>query len=117
MKNKLLRLTELIQEGFPENIVELFKSDETPPLEVRLALIGEARTFHQNRADNLWLQAGKKRTPAERRATAQAELAAFVSAYLTGDVKEFAETGVEAMRALGRQGEEDIVKSLARRSR
>lgn len=115
MKNKLLRLAELIQEGFPGPLVEAFKAPKPPSLDERLALLAEAISFHQRRSETLWLKAGKTKTAAERRATAQAELAAFVLAYLTGDAKEYADSVVEIMRSLGRQGEEDIVRTLIRR--
>ncbi len=119
MRNKLRRLAEFIQEGFPEEIVEVFKfkKDEEEVLEKQLAITSSAIAFHQTRAGELWLQAGKKRTPAERRASAQAEMASFVFAFLTGEVDEHAESTVEAMRALGREGEVDIVRSLAKRKR
>lgn len=115
MKNKLLRLAELIQDNYPENIIVSFKSDEKISLSQHLELISAARAFHQNRSANLWQKAGKKRTTEERHASAQAELAAFVFAYLTGDAKEYADSAVEALQALGRHGEEDLVKSLSRR--
>ncbi|WP_432821512.1 hypothetical protein [Trichloromonas sp.] len=114
MKNKLLRLAELIQEGFPENIVEVFKSNESQTSAERLAMANKAITFHQGRAETLWLQAEKKRTSEERRAAAQAEISAFVFAYLTGDAKEYADSAVEAMRILGRQDELDLVRKLTR---
>ncbi|MCK4620664.1 MAG: hypothetical protein KAT62_00470 [Desulfuromonadales bacterium] len=115
VKNKLLRLVELIQEDFPENLVDAFKSNGNLSLSKRIALVNEARTLHQDRSEILWLQVGKKRTAEERRAAAQAELAAFVFAYLTGDAEEYADSAIEAMRTLGRHGEVDLVKSLARR--
>jgi len=114
VKNKLIRLAELLQEDFPENIVAVFRSHETLSLAERLDLINEVISFHRRRAETLWLQAGRKRTVAERRASAQAELAAFVFAYLTGDAKEHANSAMEALRALGRQGEVDLIKSLCR---
>jgi hypothetical protein len=115
VKNKLIRLVEIIQEGCPVNLMEAFKSPKPPSLAEKLALLDEAITFHRGRAETLWLKAGKKRTATERRATAQAELAAFVFAYLTGDAKEYADTIVEVMRSLGRQGEDDIVRTLISR--
>lgn len=115
MTNKLLRLAQIIQEDFPEKLVPAFKTAEKQSLVRRITLVNQAIAAHQNRAEILYLQAGKKRTPAERRATAQAELAAFVFAYLTGDAKEYADSGVEAMRALGRYGEIDLIRSLSRR--
>lgn len=114
MKNKLLRLAELVQENFPEDLVEVFKSNDKSSLAKRLAMISRAITGHQRRSETLWLQAGKKRTPAERHAAAQAELAAFVFAYLTGDAKEYADSGIEALRTLGRDGEVDLVSSLSK---
>lgn len=115
MRNKLRRLAEFIQEGFPERLVDSFKYHKDHTLEIRLAITSQAIAFHQDRAATLWIQAGKKRTTEERHATAQAELASFVFAYLSGDTNENAESTVEAMRALGRQGELDIVRSLSRR--
>lgn len=115
MKNKLIRLAELIQEDFPEKIVAAFRSNEKLSLTQRLELVNQAITFHRKRAETLWLEAGRKRTPAEKRATAQAELAAFVFAYLTGDGKEYANSAIEALNTLGRQGEVDLIKSLCRR--
>ena len=112
MNNKILRLVELIQEDFPGDLRETFKSAENRSLTVRLTLISEARTWHQKRSEMLWLQAGKKRTAEERRASAQADLAAVVCAYLTGDIKEYVDTGVEALRDLGRHGEFELVRSL-----
>jgi hypothetical protein len=114
VKNKLRRLADFVQEGFPEKLVEAFKSAEKSTLDTRIRLTCSAITFHQGRAETLWRQAGKKRTPGERHAAAQAELAAFLFAYLTGDAKEHAESAIEAMQALNRQGEIDIVKSLSR---
>ncbi|PLX86316.1 MAG: hypothetical protein C0617_01695 [Desulfuromonas sp.] len=115
VKNKLRRLAEIIQEDFPEKLVDAFRSNEKPSLAKRLALIGEAIAFHQGRSEALWLRAGKKRSPEERRAAAQAELAAFVFAYLTGDAKEYADSAMEALRILGRHGDVDLVISLSRR--
>ena len=115
MKNKLIRLAELIQEDFSENILSAFRSNEKSSLARRMAITSEAIAFHQKRSEALWLKAGKKRTPQEKRAAAQAELAAFVFAYLTGDVKEYADSAIEALRTLGRQGDIDIIKILAKR--
>jgi predicted outer membrane protein len=115
VKNKLIRLAELIQEDFPENIMASFRSNEKSSLAQRLAITSEAIAFHQKRSEALWLKAGRQRTPEEKRAAARAELAAFVFAYLTGDVKEYAESAIEALRTLNRQGDTDIVKSLAKR--
>lgn len=115
MKNTLIRLAELIQEGFSEDLMEVFKSTEPVPLDERLALIGRAINAHQERAETLWLKAGKKRTPEERRASAQAELASFVFAYLTGDAKEYAESAAGALQTLGRQSEVDLIANLCRK--
>ena len=114
MRNKLRRLAEFIQEGFPEELVDTFKYHKNHTLQKRLAITSKAIAFHQDRAGALWLQAGKKRTTEERHAAAQAELASFVFSYLSGETNDYAESTVEAMRALGRQGELDIVKSLSR---
>jgi hypothetical protein len=114
VRNKLRRLAEFIQEGFPEKLVDTFKYHKDHTLQKRLAITSKAIAFHQDRAGTLWIQAGKKRTTEERHAAAQAELASFVFAYLSGDSDEYAESTVEAMRALGRQGEVDIVRSLSR---
>ena len=115
VRNKIRQLAEFIQEGFPEKIVEAFKYDEEQTLEGRLAITSEAIAFHQKRAGSLWLQAGKKRTAEERHATAQAALASFVFACLTGEAKEHRESTVAVMKELGRQREVDIVRSLTRR--
>lgn len=115
MRNKLRQLADFIQEGFPEKIVEAFKYGEEHTLEKRLTITSQAIAFHQQRAGTLWLQAGKSRTAEERYATAQAALASFVFAYLTGEATEHAESTLEVLRALGRQKEVEIVKSLSRR--
>jgi len=117
VRNNLRRLAEFIQEGFPEKIVEVFKfnKDEDQALTKQLTISSEAIAFHQGRAEALWLQAGKKRTDGERRAAAQAELASFVFAYLSGDASDHVESTLEAMQAIGRQNEVGIIKSLSRR--
>lgn len=115
MTNKLIRLAEIIQEGFPENIMEVFRSGENSTLETRLDMTSKAIAHHQAQAEKLWLKAGKQRSPEEKRVAARAELAAFVFAILTGDAKEYADSAIEAMHTLGRQGELDLVRSLSRR--
>ncbi len=115
MKNKLIRLAELIQEDFPENFLAAFRSNEKSSLARRIAISSEAIGFHQKSSETLWLKAGKKRTPQDKRAAARSELAAFVFAYLTGDAKEYADSAIEALITLGRQGESEIIKSLAKR--
>ena len=115
MKNKLLRLVEIIQEHSPEDLVEAFKSTGQLTLDARLALVSAVITQHQQRSATLWLKAGQQRTVEERRAAAQAELAAFVFAYLSGDAKEYVDSGIEALRTLGRHGEVELVTALARR--
>lgn len=114
MRNKLRRLADFIQEGFPENLVTAFKYSKKQSLAKRLTLTSEAIAFHQSRAETLWLQAGKKRTAQERHAVAQAELASFLFAYLTGETEGCADSTIEAMQALGRQGEVDIIRSLSK---
>ena len=115
MKNKLIRLAELIQEGFPENILAAFRSSEKSTRAQCTAITSQAIDFHRKRSESLWLNAGRKRTLEEKRAAARAELAAFLFAYLTGDAKEYSESAAEALRTLGRQGEIDLIKSLAGR--
>jgi len=115
VRNKLRRLAEFIQVGFPENLVATFKYSKNQSLAKRLALTSEAIAFHQGRAEVLWLQAGKKKTAEERHAVAQAEIASFLFAYLTGEIGESAESTIEAMRAIGREGEVDIIRSLTKR--
>lgn len=115
MKNKLLRLAELIQDDCPENILPAFKSSKPPSLDQYINLISSAISSHQQRATTLWLKAGKKRSEEERRASAQAELASFMFAYLIGEAKDHAEGAIEAMQTLGRQGEVDLITSLAGR--
>ncbi len=95
--------------------MEVFRSTGNQSLAMKIKLLSEARSAHQKRSEALWLQAGKQRTLAEKRAAAQADLAAFVIAYLTGDGKEHVETAVEALEVLGRHGEVDLVVSLAAR--
>jgi len=114
VKNKLIRLAELIQDDYPEKIVAAFRSREKSSLTQRLKMVNEAISFHRKRAETLWLEAGRKRTPAEKRASAQAELAAFVFAYLTGDGIENANSAIEALNTIGRQGEVDLIKNLCR---
>jgi len=115
VKNKLIRLAELVQDDFSENLVAAFKSAEKASLAQRLAITSLAISSHQQRSETLWLKAGKKRTPKERQAAARAELAAFIFAYLTGDAREYAESAIAALRTLGRQSEDELVKSLCRR--
>ena len=114
MQNKFLRLVEIIQDDYPGDILSIFKSTERPSLDERIALVCEARNFHQMRSEALWRQAGEKRSPQERQATAQAELASFVFACLTGDAKEHTDSATGAMVTLGRQGETDIIKALSK---
>ena len=113
MTNKLLRLAQIIQEDFPEKLVPAFKLAEKHSLAKRISIVNQAIAAHQNRAEALYLRAGMKRTPEEQRATAKAEIAAFLFAYLTGDAAEYTDSGIEAMRALGRHGEEDLIRSLS----
>ena len=115
VRNKLRQLADYIQEGFPEKIVEAFKYDEDQTLEKQLAITSEAIAFHQIRSGELWLEAGKRTTLKEKHATAQATLASFLFAYLTGEAKEHSESTIETLRALGRQREVDIIRSLTRR--
>jgi predicted metal-dependent hydrolase len=115
VRNKLRQLADYIQEGFPEKIVEAFKYDKDQTLENQLAITSEAIAFHQKRSGELWLEAGKRTTLKEKHATAQATLASFLFAYLTGEAKEHSESTIETLRALGRQREVDIVRSLTRR--
>ena len=114
MNNKLLRLAEIVQDDFPEKLVSAFKAQKLPALAQRLALVSAAVSSHQNRAAHLWLQAGKIRTPEERRAAAQAEIAGFVFAYLTGDATEHADSGIAALRELGRHGDIELIRQLSK---
>jgi hypothetical protein len=114
VNNKLLRLVEIIQENLPANLLATFKSDEVATLAERIALVSEAITLHKRHSEALWLKAGNQRTTEERRAAAQAELAGFVFACLTGDAGEHTESAMEALRALGRQGEAELVRSLSK---
>ncbi len=115
MKNKLLRLAELIQEDLPGDFLSAFKTEENTSLAEKLELVGQAISHHQNRSAELWLAAGKKRSSAEKSAAARADLAAFLLAYLTGTPKENAMTAIEALETLGRQSETDLISSLSRK--
>jgi hypothetical protein len=115
VRNKLRQLADFIQEGFPGKIVEVFKYDEDRTLDEQLSITNEAFDFHQKRAGVLWIQAGKRRTAEEEYATAQAAVASFLFAFLTGEAKEHRESTLEALRAIGRQKEADIIRSLTRR--
>jgi hypothetical protein len=115
VNNKLIRLAELVQEDFPENLLTAFKSPANTTLAQRLGIASQAIASHQKRAEDLWLKAGRKRSPRERQASARAELAAFLFACLSGDAPEYADSAREALRALGRQGETGLVNSLCRK--
>lgn len=114
MKNKLLRMIEIIQDGYPEPLLAEFKAKKVLPLTQRIELIGLARDFHQNKADELWVSNGKKRSTNEKIAAAQADLARFVFGCLTGDAKEYGESATAAMITLGRQGEVELIKAMTR---
>jgi hypothetical protein len=114
VNNKLLRLVEIIQENLSANLLAAFKSEKAATLTERIALVGEAIALHKGRSEALWLKAERQRTAEERRAAAQAELAGFVFAYLTGEPREHADSAIEALRALGRQGEAELVRSLSK---
>ena len=114
MTNKHIRLAQIVQDDFPEKLVEAFKSTDKPTLNARIELVNRAIAAHQARAEALYLQAGKQRTIDERRASARAELAAFLFACLTGEAKEHTDSAIAAMQALGRHGEIDLIRSLAR---
>ncbi|PLY01633.1 MAG: hypothetical protein C0624_09955 [Desulfuromonas sp.] len=115
MKNKLMRLVELIQEDCPENLIEAFADPDNKNPAAHLDLVSRAIDAHQVRAEKLWRAAGKQRTEAERAASARADLAAFLFAYLTGEPDEYADSAREALAALGRHAELDLVQLLARR--
>lgn len=114
MKNKLLRLTELIQEDFSDDLHAAFHFEVQASLQERLDLASQAISHHQQRSAELWLAAGKKRTPKEKEAAARADLATFLLAYLTGSPSENAETAVEALEILGRSSEIDLIASLCK---
>jgi len=114
VRNKLRRLAEFIQVGFPENLVATFKYSKNQSLTRRLALTSEAITFHRGRAETLWLQAGKQKTIEEKHAAAQAEIASFVFACLTGETRECADSTIEDMLTLGRQSDVEIIRSLCK---
>jgi hypothetical protein len=115
LKNKLLRLAELIQEDFPTELHSAFKFEEQTPLQKRLDLASQAISHHQQRSTDLWLAAGNKRSPAEKKAAARADLAAFLLTYLTGNPKENAESAVEALEILGRSSETELIASLCKK--
>lgn len=115
MKNLLLRLAELIQENLPEDLLSAFKSNDKASHAERLDQITRAISVHRERAATLWREAGNQRSPGERYASAQADLASFVFGYLTGDAKEYADSAREALHSLGRQAETDLIRSLCRK--
>lgn len=115
MKNKLLRLTELIQEDCPADLHAAFHFNEHASLQKKLDLASRAISHHQQRSAELWFAAGKKRTLNEKKSAARADLAAFLLAYLTGSPKENAESAVEALEVLGRYSEKDLIVSLCRK--
>ncbi len=115
VKNRLLRLAELIQHDFPEDLQSAFFFEENVSLQKRLDLTSRAISHHQERSAELWLAAGKKRSPEEKQAAARADLASFLFAYLTGSPKENAETAVEALETLGRHSETSIITLLCRK--
>ncbi len=115
MKNKIIRLIELIQEDYSEDLLPYFKTEEEAPLKTRLTLASKAISHHQQRSAELWIAAGNKRTPDEKKASARADLAAFLFAYLTGTPKENAQSAMEALDVLGRQMETDLIYSLCKK--
>ncbi len=115
MKNILMRLVELIQEDCPVNLIEAFSDSDNKNPAAHLDLVSRAIDAHQRRAEALWREAGKQRTEAERAASARADLAAFLFAYLTDEASEYADSAREALAALGRHAEVDLVELLARK--
>jgi len=115
MKNKLMRLVELVQDDCPLNLIEAFAEDDGKTLGNHIDLVSQAIDAHQLRAESLWRAAGKQRTAAEHEASARAELAAFLFAYLTDEPHEYADSAREALKTLGRHAELDLVDLLARR--
>jgi hypothetical protein len=115
LKNKIIRLIELIQEDFPEELLAYFKTEEEAPLKTRLTLASKAISHHQQRSADLWLAAGNKRTPDEKKASARADLSAFLFAYLTGSPNENAQSAMEALEVLGRQMEVELIYSLCKK--
>jgi len=115
MKNLLMRLVELIQEDCPLNLIEAFADPNQKNPAAHVDLVSRAIDAHQLRAEALWREAGKQRTDAERAASARADLAAFLFAYLTGEPGEYAESARDALKTLGRHAELDLVELLARK--
>jgi len=115
MKNIQMRLVELIQEDCPVNLVEAFADSDNKNPAAHIDLVSRAIDSHQRHAEALWREAGKQRTDTERAASARADLAAFLFAYLTDEPAEYADSAREALAVLGRHAEINLIDLLARK--
>jgi hypothetical protein len=114
MRNHYIRLAELVQEGVTEDLSEFFRrSEQHLDLDAAVEQITEIRNSHQQKATELWQAHGL--TAEMQEVSARADLAGFLAACMTGGAREFRDTALEALQVLGRQGDADIVRALARR--
>ncbi len=115
MRNRFIRLAEIIQEDAPGELPEMFLTSERQlNLDEALERIRALRAYHEKRAANIWT-AQRQLTPELRAASARADLASFFAACLTGGAGEYRDTACEALQTLGRQAEVDLIRRLARR--
>ena len=114
MRNRFIRLAEIIQEDAPGALPELFLASERQfDHEEALARINALHSYHEKRAAEIW-KAQRRVTPELRAASARADLASFFAACLTGSADEYRDTALDALQTLGRQGESDLIRLLAR---
>ena len=115
MRNRFIRLAEIIQENAPGELPEMFLASERQfDHDEALERINALRNYHEKRAAEIW-NAQRRVTAELRAASARADLASFFAACLTGSAGEYRDTALEALQALGRQGESDLVRLLVRR--
>ncbi len=115
MRNRFIRLAEIIQEDAPGDLPQMFLSSEGQfDLDEALARIMALGNYHEKRAADIW-NAQRRITPELRAASARAELASFFIACLTGAAGDFRDTALEALQTLGRQAEHDLIRLLSQR--
>ncbi|KIH77241.1 hypothetical protein SAMN05660860_02178 [Geoalkalibacter ferrihydriticus] len=115
MRNRFIRLAEIIQEDAPGELPEMLLSSERQiNFDETLQRINALRNHHEKRSADIW-HAQQRVTPELRAASARADLASFFAACLTGSAGEHRDTALEALQTLGRQAEYDLIRMLARR--